>query len=190
MLKKHYLFLLIALTLVLSACSDANPKAENDKAVQTSQDAKSQSDPNTVNAQGTVSTIQPLPQSPSPQAAIAPMPSPQPAPAVSPDKAPKLALPVKKANYGLQPQEKTFFRSFTIKNEGKAPLNVLSVSPSCSCTTVDFPKVIQPGKSGVIKFKVDTGAAPGIREKSITVTTNDPTEPTVSFEFSFMVKDK
>jgi Protein of unknown function (DUF1573) len=192
MLKKPCLFLFLALTLGFSACSDSNSKAQNDKAVQTSQEAKPQADPNTVNAQGTVATIQPPPQSaqPNPQVAIAPVQSPQPAPAVAPDKAPKMVLPVKKADYGTQPKEKTIFRSFTIKNAGKSVLNIESVTPSCSCTTVDFPKTVKPGQSGVIKFKVDTGAAPGIREKSITVKTNDPNEPTASFEFSFMVKDK
>ena len=190
MLKKHHLFIFLALTLVLSACSDSKSKAQNDKPVQSSQEAKPQSDPNTVNAQGTVATIQPAPQSQPPQVVAAPVQNPQPAPAISPEKAPKIVLPVKKMSYGPQPKEKTIFRSFTIKNAGKSPLNIESVSPSCSCTTVDFPKVIQAGKSGVIKFKVETGAAPGLREKSITVKTNDPNEPTVSFEFSFLVKDK
>jgi hypothetical protein len=55
---------------------------------------------------------------------------------------------------------------------------------------VDFPKVLQPGKAGLIKIKVETGAVSGLREKSITIKSNDPNEQTVNFEFSFMVKDK
>jgi hypothetical protein len=53
---------------------------------------------------------------------------------------------------------------------------------------VDFPKVLQPGKAGTIKVKVDTGKSPGEHTKSVTIKSNDPTEPNVIVQLVFDVK--
>jgi hypothetical protein len=53
---------------------------------------------------------------------------------------------------------------------------------------VDFPKVLQPGKAGTIRVKVETGKAPGPHSKSVTIKTNDPSEPSKLVQFRFDVK--
>jgi hypothetical protein len=53
---------------------------------------------------------------------------------------------------------------------------------------VDFPKVLQPGKAGKIKVKVDTGKGAGPHTKTVTIKSNDPQEKSVIVEFSFTVK--
>jgi hypothetical protein len=53
---------------------------------------------------------------------------------------------------------------------------------------VDFPKVLQPGKVGTIRIKVETGKAPGPHTKSVTIRTNDPGEPSHVVQFKFDVK--
>ena len=64
---------------------------------------------------------------------------------------------------------------FKIKNTGKSDLQILSVRPSCGCTTSEYTKeAIKPGGSGVIKATYDPNHRPGVFNKSIAVTTNDP----------------
>lgn len=61
---------------------------------------------------------------------------------------------------------------FVFKNTGKSPLILNSVTPSCDCTTPNWPKEpIMPGKSGVIKVVYDTKEM-GVFNKTITVTSN------------------
>jgi hypothetical protein len=53
---------------------------------------------------------------------------------------------------------------------------------------VDFPKVLPPGKAGTIKVKVETGTAPGEHTKSVTIKSNDPSEPSVTVNLVFTTK--
>ena len=53
---------------------------------------------------------------------------------------------------------------------------------------MDFPKVLRPGKAGVIKVKVETGNVAGPKSKSITIKSNDPAEPSKVVHISLVVK--
>ncbi len=53
---------------------------------------------------------------------------------------------------------------------------------------MDFPKVLRPGQVGRIKVKVETGKSPGEHTKSVTIKSNDPTDPSRTVQFSFDVK--
>jgi hypothetical protein len=53
---------------------------------------------------------------------------------------------------------------------------------------VDFPKVLRPGQAGTIKVKVDTGKSPGVHTKSVTIKSNDPSNPSHFLQFAFDVK--
>lgn len=53
---------------------------------------------------------------------------------------------------------------------------------------MDFPKVLRPGQAGTIKVKVDTGKAPGVHTKSVTIKSNDPNDPSHIVQFEFNVK--
>ena len=44
--------------------------------------------------------------------------------------APKLVVPATKIDFGKQPQSKSIARTITIRNAGKAPLNIAAVEPS------------------------------------------------------------
>lgn len=50
-------------------------------------------------------------------------------PAAPTDKAPKLVAPTKTIEFGKQPQDKTLVRTFQIRNEGSAPLQIENVQP-------------------------------------------------------------
>jgi hypothetical protein len=103
-------------------------------------------------------------------------------------KAPKILVASTKIDFGKQPQKITLNKAIVIRNAGKSDLNIQSVTPSCGCTTVDFPKVIRPGQSGKVRLKVDTGSSPGQHTKSVTIKSNDPEKQTLVVEFTLDVK--
>ena len=53
---------------------------------------------------------------------------------------------------------------------------------------MDFSKVLRPGQAGKIKVKVETGKSPGEHVKSVTIKSNDPTDPSRLVQFVFDVK--
>jgi thiol-disulfide isomerase/thioredoxin len=68
--------------------------------------------------------------------------------------------------------------TFIIKNEGTAPLEIKKVKPSCGCTIAGaYPRKIAPGESGEFPFSVASKRLRNKFEKSITITSNDPSTP-------------
>jgi hypothetical protein len=70
---------------------------------------------------------------------------------------------------------------FVISNVGSATLENIKAQPSCGCTTTK-PKIdkLAPGESTDLPFTVNVGMPRGHLEKHITVTSNDPQEPSVN----------
>lgn len=182
-MKKITLNLLFPIlsALILAACSSP----EGDDASKNS-NASPQSAELTRPAE-TVPASNDSPQTPQVSAPPAAIPVAPAQPLVS-EAQPRLVVPLKKIDFGRQPKDKSLNRSIVIKNTGKADLHIESVQPSCGCTTVDFPKVIVPGRSGSIKVKVDTGQSAGQHSKSVTIKSNDPAQPTVQVELVYTVK--
>ncbi|MBP5365151.1 MAG: DUF1573 domain-containing protein [Bacteroidales bacterium] len=66
--------------------------------------------------------------------------------------------------------------NFNYTNEGKSPLVLHSVQPSCGCTTPEWTRTpIQAGEKGVIKISFNPANRPGAFNKTITVQTNAET---------------
>jgi hypothetical protein len=62
---------------------------------------------------------------------------------------------------------------FIFFNKSTRPITILSVQPSCGCTTPGWSKEpITPGKSGLIKASFDPKGRPGYFNKSLTVSTD------------------
>jgi hypothetical protein len=88
---------------------------------------------------------------------------------------PKLSIPSLEHSFGSVKAGTPLNYSFEIKNEGKADLEIKSVSPSCGCTTSKYDKVIAPGKTGSVTLEVaKTDGYKGEITKTASVTTNDP----------------
>ena len=121
MVKRKTFLLLLILTIGLTACSGSEQNANQpNPTVQPTQEVKPQPDannPNVVKAEGQVAIIPPAPQPITPPATVIP------------GKAPKIKLPVMKADFGKVAQEKYLVKDFVVKNIGKAPLNIESVTP-------------------------------------------------------------
>ncbi|MEW6367666.1 MAG: DUF1573 domain-containing protein [Acidobacteriota bacterium] len=68
--------------------------------------------------------------------------------------------------------------TFVIENKGDAPLRILSVQPSCSCTTAPVAQdSIEPGKRTEIKARFDSAQFEGFVEKTVKVASDDPENP-------------
>jgi hypothetical protein len=65
-----------------------------------------------------------------------------------------------------------------LTNTGTDTLKILSVLPSCGCTTVKQPKsALAPGESDVVKVAFNSTGFYGPATKTVTITTSDPTRP-------------
>ena len=66
--------------------------------------------------------------------------------------------------------------TFEFLNEGSSPLVILSVKPSCGCTTPNWSKdPIGPGNKGFIVAQYDPKGRPGVFRKSLAVISNSET---------------
>lgn len=62
---------------------------------------------------------------------------------------------------------------FTFINNSGRPVKIISVAPSCGCTTPGWIKeVVQPGGRGFVKASYDPKGRPGYFNKTLTVTTD------------------
>jgi len=75
-----------------------------------------------------------------------------------------------------------------VRNTGKVPLDVQSVSTSCGCTTAAMePKTIPAGGQGVLRVTYDSNAHAedmGPIKRYVFVASNDPDEGDVRIEFA------
>lgn len=81
-----------------------------------------------------------------------------------------------KHDFGVVFEGEEATHTFTFRNEGNAPLSLISVNPSCGCTTPEWSKeAIAPGESGTVMVSYDSHGRPGPFHKSIAV--NSDGEP-------------
>jgi hypothetical protein len=67
---------------------------------------------------------------------------------------------------------------FKYENKSDKPVHIASVRTSCGCTTAALMKNdVAPGEKGEITATMSLGGSSGIKQKTITVTTDDATQP-------------
>ena len=138
--QKPYAALLV-LAAFLSACSgtaensgssntNAPPQQANTNSAEQPQIA--QDNPPAAVPSPPPPAVQPIPPPPTTPAKSAANSNANPANASAAGNArvPKLVAPAKKIDFGKQPQDKSLVRAITIKNGGRADLNIESVVPS------------------------------------------------------------
>ncbi len=93
-----------------------------------------------------------------------------------------------KYDFGKIYQGKKVEHEFVIENKGASTLNVMSVQPSCGCTTAPISQnVVEPGKTATIKAIFDSSRFEGAVHKTITVSSNDPNHPALTLELTGMI---
>lgn len=69
--------------------------------------------------------------------------------------------------------------TYELRNRGPRPLQI-KVKASCGCTTTDWDREIAPGALGKVTAQLDTTHLRGRVEKTVTVTTDDKSQPPVT----------
>jgi hypothetical protein len=98
-------------------------------------------------------------------------------------KAPKVEFVSKVFDFGTIKEGENKSSQFVFKNTGKSELIIRKVKASCGCTAVaPDDKVIAPGKESKIDVTFRSAGKKGKQNKSITVITNDPTNPEINLK--------
>jgi hypothetical protein len=102
------------------------------------------------------------------------------APASTNGPAPKIQFEKPIYEFGRAKGGDTVKYDFIFTNTGDALLEITSAQPSCGCTTAgDWSRKVEPGKTGVIPVQFNTGNYSGDVEKTVTVSSNDKSQPQV-----------
>jgi mono/diheme cytochrome c family protein len=67
--------------------------------------------------------------------------------------------------------------SWTYRNDGRAPLEIVNTAPSCGCTSAVQGESVAPGGTGSMTVTYDPAGQSGDVRKTLTVFTNDPVHP-------------
>ncbi|MEA3445228.1 MAG: DUF1573 domain-containing protein [Bacteroidota bacterium] len=96
------------------------------------------------------------------------------------DKSARIEFETKNFNFGTLNQGESASHYFKFKNTGKSDLIIRKTKASCGCTVVNpEDKVIAPGESSKFNVKFNSRGKKGKQNKTITVITNDPVNPSV-----------
>ena len=87
---------------------------------------------------------------------------------------PKMVLKEQLIDFKDVIEGKDISHSFEVHNQGDETLKIEQVKPDCSCSVVQFDRLIPPNKQGKIRVKVDTKGFEGKQRWGIKVLTNDP----------------
>jgi hypothetical protein len=80
--------------------------------------------------------------------------------------------------------DKSLHSNFQFTNDGKEPVDILSVTSSCGCTVASLDKNhYEPGESGALAVAYTIGINEGKQSQTVTVVTNEKTEN--SYELTF-----
>lgn len=92
---------------------------------------------------------------------------------------PKIYFPETQYDFGTVKEGTVVSHTFKFVNKGKATLDISDIKTSCGCTVASVSsKQIAPGKDGTMKIDLDTKNRQGKMSRTITITSNDPEEPT------------
>ncbi len=120
----------------------------------------------------------PAAAAPATEPAVTETPAPEGKPAVE-GGVPKLVVPNPEYNFGKLDNSETVKSDFTLRNEGTALLKIENVRASCGCTTTALEKnELAPGEEVKIEASTNLKGRQGPQTKAITVTSNDPENPT------------
>lgn len=100
-------------------------------------------------------------------------------------KAPKAVVTQTDFDFGKVLEGEPVNHGYTFSNQGNAPLKIVDVRTSCGCTTAKRPQSIAPGASDQIVVQGNTNGYGGRAfNKTITVTTDDPAQPSITLRLA------
>lgn len=103
---------------------------------------------------------------------------------------PKIEFTETEFNFGTMNENSDVSHVFQFTNKGTAPLLISDVVKSCGCTTPEWTdKPVAPGEKGSITLRFDSKRV-GPFNKSVTVKSNDPENPTLILKISGTIISK
>ncbi len=103
-------------------------------------------------------------------------------------KAPKIEFKETTFNFGTINQGERVDYTFELKNSGKSDLIIHKTKAACGCTIVNpSKKVLKPDESADIKVTFNSAGKLNRQNKSITIITNDPSQPQATLRVTGMV---
>ncbi len=101
---------------------------------------------------------------------------------------PKIAFATPEHDFGQIKNGEVIKHAYVFTNNGSATLVISNVQTSCGCTTAgEWTRQVEPGKTGSIPIQFNSGSFSGAVGKSITVTCNDPNQPTVVLQIKGVI---
>ncbi len=105
---------------------------------------------------------------------------------LDPDNPPRIELELEggELDLGNLKQGVQLVREVTFRSTGTGPLCVVAAKSSCGCLKAslgDTKRIFKPGERGTVRLAVDTTGRMGVINKRVTVTSNDPKSPLLSF---------
>ncbi len=89
----------------------------------------------------------------------------------------------------IEGQQTEVKAAFAFKNTGDHPVTITGAQPSCGCTTAaQDKKTYAPGESGEIAVVFHPAERTGLQEKYITVTTDEPNQPSTRLLFEINIR--
>jgi hypothetical protein len=101
---------------------------------------------------------------------------------------PRIVFPEPVFDFGRVQSGKVVNHTFEFTNSGNQVLEIRDVSTSCGCTAAtNWTRQVEPGKSGEIPIIFDSGGKEGSLTKTVSVASNDPTQPKVVLQFDAVI---
>lgn len=102
---------------------------------------------------------------------------------------PAIEFDMRVHDFGLVNEGDTLRHVFQVRNRGTAPLLLSDVRTSCGCAAATLGVgTLPPGGSGPIEVTMDTHGERGKGSRSITLSSNDPRQPTSTLEIRYDVE--
>jgi len=87
-------------------------------------------------------------------------------------------FPETQHDFGVVKEGQKVEYTFTFDNSGKSNLEIGDIKTSCGCTAaLVSQKVLAPGEKGTLKVELDTSKRKGKMSRVITISSNDPADP-------------
>ena len=82
-------------------------------------------------------------------------------------------------DFGKVKEGKVVDYTFSFGNSGNSTLKIKDIKTSCGCTAaLVSSEKLEPGEQGTLKVELDTSNRTGKMSRTITISTNDPKDPT------------
>ncbi len=95
-------------------------------------------------------------------------------------------------DFGDLKQGVQLVREVTFRSTGTGPLCVIGAKSTCGCLKASLQgakHLFAPGETGTVRLAVDTSGRSGVINKRVTITSNDPKNPLISFRVMMDISD-